>query len=600
MKKNYSLCFVFLLFVCAFFCFVGCENPFIQEFVNQNNDNIESNSDTDKINHVSIEKFSIGDVLFSDGTCMKVEDVKLGVPDSQKDKAMAVIAFISEDGRAIGVGLNKKSSANWTKSGSFGETYKFEGLIVKDKKNGDKIEFEGDLNGSDNWTYICKFDPEGSADARSNYPAFYYANTYGETYNLSGTEFEKGWYLPAVNEMYEIAYTNRNIVQDSLSAVGGFYFDTGYYSTSSEYWRNPEGIWAVGIDRESIGIFAKHCPSAGAVFVREFDKNSFTKYIKTSFSPAITSVFVPVAGEGYVGELPVTIIGNNFIGNEFKSSDSTFGNVKVISDSMVSATITCDGVVGSKKLTVNCDLSTSNCFVNVVASRNCYSVGDVLFTDGSFIKVSEIQGSISNKDSAKILGVVASAPYGGGTAKVIGLKKSGEDEVLFWAKDKSVGYEASIPEIRSDYNGYQAIGYTFYGDVDGSDNWNYIRSVDSVGASDAATNYPAFDFANNYGKNAGLSGTDYEKGWYIPSIKELYDVFCNREVVQKSLTAAGGFDLLPENRKYESFYYYWSSSTLSSSVNNVSCVNFVDESIYTSGKSSTFVHVLVMQSIYAR
>ena len=596
MKKNYSLFFVILLIIiCAIFCFVGCENPFIQSVLDSQNN----------LNHlITIDEFSIGDILFYDGTCMKVEDVKLGVPDSQKDKAMAVIAFISEDGRAVGVGLNKKSSANWTKSGSFGETYKFEGLIVKDKKNGDEIEFEGDLNGSDNWAYICKFDPEGSADARSNYPAFYYANTYGETYNLSGTKFEKGWYLPAVNEMYEIAHINKDIVQTSLSAVGGFYFDTGYYSTSSEYWRNPEGIWAVGIDREAIGIFAKHCPSAGAVFVREFDEESFTKYSKISFSPAISSVFVPVAGEGYVGELPVTIIGNNFIGNEFKSSDSTFGNVKVISDSMVTATIKCDGVVGLKNLIVNSGIASAHCFVTVVASRNCYSVGDVLFTDGSRVKVSEINGTISDKSSAKILGVVASAPYGGGTAKVIGLKKSGEDEALFWAKYKSVGYEASIPEIRSDYNGYQAIGYTFYGDVDGSDNWNYIRSVDPEGTSDAATNYPAFDFANNYGKTAGLTGTAYEKGWYIPSIKELYDVFCNREVVQSSLDATGGFDLLPENRKYESFYYYWSSSTLSSSVNNVSCINFVDSenttTVYSSGKSSTFVHVLVMQSIYAR
>ena len=89
---------------------------------------------------------------------MKVEDVKLGVTDSQKEKAMAVIAFISEDGRAVGVGLNKKTSANWTKSGSFGETYKFEGLIVKDIKNGDVINFEGDLDGSDNWDYICKLE----------------------------------------------------------------------------------------------------------------------------------------------------------------------------------------------------------------------------------------------------------------------------------------------------------------------------------------------------------------------------------------------------------------------------------------------------------
>ena len=93
--------------------------------------------------------------------------------------------------------------------------------------------------------------------------------------------------------MYAIVYTNRAIVQDSLSAVGGFYFDTGYYSTSSEFYRNPEGIWAVGIDREPIDIFAKHCPSACVVFVREFDTISFKKYKKT-FSNVFMSQFSQV------------------------------------------------------------------------------------------------------------------------------------------------------------------------------------------------------------------------------------------------------------------------------------------------------------------
>ena len=274
MKRKFVFFVSVLLAFSTIFCFIGCKNPFIQDILDNSN-------------------FSIGDILFSDGTFMKVEDVKSGVPYSQKQKAMAVIAAFTEDGRAIGVGLNKKNYANWAKSGSFGETYKFEGLIVKDKKNGDKIEFEGDLIGSDNWDYICKFDPEGSSDAKINYPAFYYANTYGKTYNLSGTEFEKGWYLPSVNEMYAIVYTNRAIVQDSLSAVGGFYFDTGYYSTSSEFYRNPEGIWAVGIDREPIDIFAKHCPSACVVFVREFDTISFKKYKKT-FSNVFMSQFSQV------------------------------------------------------------------------------------------------------------------------------------------------------------------------------------------------------------------------------------------------------------------------------------------------------------------
>ena len=119
----------------------------------------------------------IGDVLFYDGTCMKVEDVKTGVPDSKVDRAMAVVAAITEDGRILGVGIHKHIAPHWAKSSTFGETNSFEGIITRDHRHGDEIEFEGDLDGSDNWDYICKIDSEGTADARQNYPVFYYANT---------------------------------------------------------------------------------------------------------------------------------------------------------------------------------------------------------------------------------------------------------------------------------------------------------------------------------------------------------------------------------------------------------------------------------------
>ena len=42
-------------------------------------------------------------------------------------------------------------------------------------------------------------------------------------------------------------------------------------------------------------------------------------------------------------------------------------------------------------------------------------------------------------------------------------------------------------------------GRLFSGDLDGSDNWDVICSVDSTARENAATNYPAFNFAANYG-----------------------------------------------------------------------------------------------------
>ena len=80
MKKNYALCFVFLLFVCAIFSFVGCDNPFIQDVL----DNTQNNSNLPNL----IDEFSIGDILFSDGTCMKVEDVNRLLKQYEQMKKM--------------------------------------------------------------------------------------------------------------------------------------------------------------------------------------------------------------------------------------------------------------------------------------------------------------------------------------------------------------------------------------------------------------------------------------------------------------------------------------------------------------------------------
>ena len=106
-----------------------------------------------------------------------------------------------------------------------------------------------------------------------------------------------------------------------------------------------------------------------------------------------------------------------------------------------------------------------------------------------------------------------------------------------------------------------------------------------------------FYFAKSYGKTAGLTGTDYENGWYVPSVKELYDVYCNKDIVQKSLNAVGGFSLVPTGT--ERFYEYWSSSSSSSAGHNVSYVNFVDGDVGSRQKSYTN-NVLVMLSIKAQ
>ena len=206
----------------------------------------------------------------------------------------------------------------------------------------------------------------------------------------------------------------------------------------------------------------------------------------------------------------------------------------------------------------------------------CYSVGDIILTDGSKVSVSDI-GNYVIDEGNKPIGVMASVPYGGATGKAVGLQVS----YLKWAQSGTTGYNTNFTEIQ---------GTTTSGDMDGSDNWAYICSIDPEGTADAATNYPAFNFAVKYGETAGLTETEYETGWYIPSVAELYDVYTNKEVVQTSLTAAGGFTIGTS--------YYWSSSQDASTSSHAYVVDFSDGYVGYNSKYGN-KYVLVIQAFNA-
>ena len=149
--------------------------------------------------------------------------------------------------------------------------------------------------------------------------------------------------------------------------------------------------------------------------------------------------------------------------------------------------------------------------------------------------------------------------YGVITTKVIGLQRTAKN--LNWALKDITGYNTKFTNIvcTPSETGSGALSTaTFTGDTDGSDNWEEICAVDPEGTQDP-TNYPIFNFANTYGTTAELTGTDYENGWYVPSIAELCEVYKKKDVIQTSLTKAGGFTF--------GSMLYWSSSYKTYSAN---------------------------------
>jgi hypothetical protein len=101
----------------------------------------------------------------------------------------------------------------------------------------------------------------------------------------------------------------------------------------------------------------------------------------------------------------------------------------------------------------------------------------------------------------------------------------------------------------------------------GSGNWQVICAADPTGtrADSVATNYPAFNYCNNY----NVSGFSSLTGWYLPSLSELLSVANEKSVINEGLRKVAGATLLGND-------FFWSSSQINThSINYLTyCVNF--------------------------
>ena len=338
------------------------------------------------------------------------------------------------------------------------------------------------------------------------------------------------------------------------------------------------------------------------IYARDDVENLSAVYTHTIWIgiPKITSVSIPVAGTDYAGNvLPVTITGKNFkalgaTASGFTSTGATLNNVKILSNTLAIAEITCPSVAGTTDVTVSYGESSATTTLKVIESvASSYAVGDIILTDGSKVSVNDVT-TYTIDENNKPIGVVAMiTAYGVQTPKVIGLQISTIN--LAWAPKDTTGYNTMFTNIvcePSQTGDGAALTATFAGDTDGSDNWAEICAVDPEGTADAATNYPAFNFANTYGTTAGLTGTDYENGWYVPSIAELCEVYKNKEVIQTSLTKAKGF--------YFKSGYYWCSSQTSSSNVTSSLVNFSNGFMNKTYYKYNNDWVIVLQALTAK
>ncbi len=178
-----------------------------------------------------------------------------------------------------------------------------------------------------------------------------------------------------------------------------------------------------------------------------------------------------------------------------------------------------------------------------------YKVGDIVLADGSVVSAAQYKANSRNP----AVGVIAffkdssfpnSGNYGSRTgtkenAYIIGLKQ--KQGVIPWATKGAQGTKdiKTLQSYTSVYGYGVANIATFYpgSDNDGSDNWSQLCAA--VTDENISGRYPAFEYAESYGKTNGITGS-YSSGWYLPTIAELSYVYRNKNFINESLELIDG------------------------------------------------------------
>ena len=202
---------------------------------------------------------TIGEIVLKDGSFVTKEAYAVIDP---ANPPVAVIAGLNGYGRAISIGLHL-SYLVWAKKGSIGSSKEFTGIICRPSNTGNgaasTATFTGDLDGSDNWDYICSQDPDGTEDSvvAENYPAFNWVNTYNTTY-LTGADIK--WYMPSLAELCEV-YKNSQEINASIAKIKSLPNGINYADSSlgsSFFWSSSQdskysfSAWRVSFDYGSV------------------------------------------------------------------------------------------------------------------------------------------------------------------------------------------------------------------------------------------------------------------------------------------------------------------------------------------------------------
>ena len=300
-------------------------------------------------------------------------------------------------------------------------------------------------------------------------------------------------------------------------------------------------------------------------------------------SPKFTSFTIPNAGISKEDSLlTATVKGVNFkapgittssFSVSCATSSITNGAVfTVIDDRTLKVRLTIPGSANSYTVTVSSG-SESKTGTFTVKDYSLWTPGKIVLADNTLVDKDSFTLTTSNPPVAVVFGTNAyGAPCG------VALHKSPSG--LLWAKSYNTKFEGIVctPSATGSIAADNPT-LTFTGDTDGSDNWDYICSVDPEGTANAAVNYPAFNWVLKYNTAYASKLGSARPAWYMPSIAEFCELYKNKEAVNASLLKINGLDPSYADADLGT-RQIWSSSQDSVLSNNAWRADFGSGSLY--------------------
>lgn len=263
-----------------------------------------------------IKPDAVGDIVFNDGSAMPYADFGALASDDKRNAlkpyAIALIFYKgtglnsdADDGtsdtttvRTLGVGLNHYSSGQtWCLTSAKAYNNKIETILCLSTGSNGSFDFTNDKNGSDNLEQIAAFlgvsndtgvglnSTKSEEEAAELYPAFYFAKNYknektgseSESRIPSGSEFETGWYLPSIAELFQIYAKGKGAdkvfdIDAASEALGGGSFEGKIYWSSSQDNSYANYVSIFGFEQGGVSNLSKFNNNLGirVCAIREF------------------------------------------------------------------------------------------------------------------------------------------------------------------------------------------------------------------------------------------------------------------------------------------------------------------------------------------